>query len=223
MLKKNNKWITDGQRTRRRTGNSKIVAEWNVEIAQPASSIWLTHTWKSGRQADRHPFPFPFSTPVTHTLLPTLLPFLLERCAAAALYFSHLLSIFFRNSRSFFLLATSGLFLPCSPTFFTVHIQLCVCVYLGAFCGARFCVQVRSFNFDLCFRLFCVAFVDFCHLNRNFYFLHVPMAMAASFGFVFGWPAAAVASWPVFCACVVLARRFLFFSFFFLSFLFFFY
>lgn len=76
-------------------------------------------------------------------------------------------------------------------------------------------MQVRSFNFDLCFRLFCVAFVDFCHLNRNFYFLHVPMAMAASFGFVFGWPAAAVASWPVFCACVVLARRFLFFSFFF--------
>lgn len=46
--------------------------------------------------------------------------------------------------------------------------SLSVCV-----CESRFCVQVRSFNFDLCFRLFCVAFVDFCHLNRNFYFPHV--------------------------------------------------
>lgn len=48
------------------------------------------------------------------------------------------------------------------------HVCLSVCV-----CESRFCVQVRSFNFDLCFRLFCVAFVDFCHLNRNFYFPHV--------------------------------------------------
>lgn len=48
------------------------------------------------------------------------------------------------------------------------HASVCVCV-----CELRSCVQVRSFNFDLCFRLFCVAFVDFCHLNRNFYFLHV--------------------------------------------------
>jgi len=59
----------------------------------------------------------------------------------------------------------SGLFLPCSC--------VCVCVCLLCVCESRFCVQVRSFNFDLCFRLFCVAFVDFCHLNRNFYFLHV--------------------------------------------------
>jgi len=49
---------------------------------------------------------------------------------------------------------------------------LCVCASVCV-CESRFCVQVRSFNFDLCFRLFCVAFVDFCHLNRNFYFLHV--------------------------------------------------
>lgn len=47
---------------------------------------------------------------------------------------------------------------------------MCVSVCV---CKLRSCVQVRSFNFDLCFRLFCVAFVDFCHLNRNFYFLHV--------------------------------------------------
>lgn len=51
---------------------------------------------------------------------------------------------------------------PCLSVF------MFVCV-----CESRFCVQVRSFNFDLCFRLFCVAFVDFCHLNRNFYFPHV--------------------------------------------------
>jgi len=68
------------------------------------------------------------------------------------------------------------------PTFF-LSVYMCVC--LDAFCGARFCVQVRSFNFDLCFRLFCVAFVDFCHLNRNFYFVHVPVAVAPSFGFGF--------------------------------------
>lgn len=128
--KKNNKWITDGQRTRRRTGNSKIVAEWNVEIAQPASSIWLTHTWKSGRQADRHPFPFPFSTPVTHTLLPTLLPFLLERCAAAALYFSHLLSIFFFETPALFFVGHEWLVFPMFPHFFhCAHIAVCVCTW----------------------------------------------------------------------------------------------
>jgi len=66
------------------------------------------------------------------------------------------------------------------PTFFwewlVFAMFLCVFVFVCLYvcvCESRFCVQVRSFNFDLCFRLFCVAFVDFCHLNRNFYFLHV--------------------------------------------------
>lgn len=63
--------------------------------------------------------------------------------------------------------SVSGLFLPCTMSV-CLPLPVCVCV-----CESRFCVQVRSFNFDLCFRLFCVAFVDFCHLNRNFYFPHV--------------------------------------------------
>lgn len=94
------------------------------------------------------------------------LPFIagsLWGCAAAALYFSQ--STHFHSPSSIF--SVSGLFLPC-----TMSICLCICVCVCV-CESRFCVQVRSFNFDLCFRLFCVAFVDFCHLNRNFYFPHV--------------------------------------------------
>lgn len=155
----------------------------------------------------------------SHTLTNLVTFFVRTLRSCCTLFQSLAFHFFFRNSRSFFCWPRVACFCHVPPLF-SLCTYSCVCVYLGAFCGARFCVQVRSFNFDLCFRLFCVAFVDFCHLNRNFYFLHVPMAMAASFGFVFGWPAAAVASWPVFCACVVLARRFPFFSFF-LSFLFF--
>lgn len=178
-----------------------------------------TYIWKSGRHADHLTrFPDPWLSSATYKPCYLFFGQLRSCCTIQSLAFH-----FFPNSQTLalFLLATSGLFLPCSQPFsFALLLSSSLSpffpVYVCALCGPRFCVQVRSFNFDLCFRLFCVAFVDFCHLNRNFYFLHVPMTVAPSCGFGCGCgcergcgcPAAAVASFL--CHCFYWTLFFLF-------------
>jgi len=110
------------ERTKRRTWNSKLVAEWNVEIAQPASSIWLTHTCKSGRQADRY-----LLSTCPSTVLPTLLPFFWT-----AVQLLHFISVtcfpFFSETLVLFFVGHEWLvFAMLPPLFFSLCI--CVCVW----------------------------------------------------------------------------------------------